>query len=433
MRWLGLLAALAIGPAATGQQRGGRALDAYQAELERLWVAIDFSDLEPEALAAQLGGDPAVLSRAVRERVRYEPYAGVLRGARGALLAGAGSSFDRAELLASLLRHGGRKVRMAWGRLTPAQAESLVRASLEVAPPARPGTPLREEVLSRAEDHFLLLGDALHAAGHRARPDPSAWAECVKDAAFHAWVQVEAGGVWIAVDPSAPEPVGRALAQPEGTAEAFDESLRHRGVLRLEVEKLVDGRSERQVVLEHAAPAADLAGVPLGFYHEIEPERAVPVLVAGDALVRGQAFPWAAPRGASAQAGALAGALGGEGEPSAPFVREWLSVTVVGPSGQRQALTPLSTEVGPGDRRAAAQAEEALETVHGVAVAVGGVPAALPLAILCGTANPLSEVGAVRLLAAKAFDYVAAREVLPASLVEPAPRSWVDRPNVIVA
>ena len=75
------------------------------------------------AMAASLGHDPERIFRFVQEDVRYEPYAGVLRGANGTLVARAGNAADQATLLAALLRASGIPVRFVSGAIDQAAAD----------------------------------------------------------------------------------------------------------------------------------------------------------------------------------------------------------------------------------------------------------------------------------------------------------------------
>src|SRR5690349_20231057 len=56
-----------------------------------------------DEIAYQLDYDTEKIAAFVTAEIRYEPYAGALRGAIGTLWAGAGNSVDTAQLLAALL------------------------------------------------------------------------------------------------------------------------------------------------------------------------------------------------------------------------------------------------------------------------------------------------------------------------------------------
>lgn len=88
-------------------------------------LAPDISATTPAAAARDPIAEPAAaldydverIFRFVADEVRYEPYAGVLGGARGTLAGRAGNSPDRALLLVSLLDASAVPVRFITGRL----------------------------------------------------------------------------------------------------------------------------------------------------------------------------------------------------------------------------------------------------------------------------------------------------------------------------
>ena len=126
--------------------------------------------------------------RFVQRQVRYEPYAGSVRGARGALLASSGNSLDQTLLLAGLYRARGIAVRLMRGRLAWRDAVALV------------GEP---------------------TATHAGRGDP--WLRWVEMAADHWWLEVRRDDQWTAMDASF---AGTAIGQAIGRrGEPVDESL----------------------------------------------------------------------------------------------------------------------------------------------------------------------------------------------------------------
>ncbi len=118
-------------------------------------------------LAATLGADVSIHFRYVQRRIAYEPYAGSIRGAAGALRSGGGNALDQALLLRELLVAAGHRARLVLGRLGWARAEQLAGER----PGARP-----------------------------ARGDP--WLRRVEAASDHWWVQVRQGGSWTSLDPA---------------------------------------------------------------------------------------------------------------------------------------------------------------------------------------------------------------------------------------
>ena len=93
-------------------------------------------------LAATLTYDVDAIVAFVRDRIHYEAYAGVLRGARGTLLARAGNATDQAVLLGALLDAARVNWRYATGALDAAATETASpRTSPSPAPrPAAPTT-----------------------------------------------------------------------------------------------------------------------------------------------------------------------------------------------------------------------------------------------------------------------------------------------------
>lgn len=104
------------------------------------------------AQAANLGNDPNQIFAFVRDRIAYEAYSGSVRGARGALWAGAGNTLDRASLLVALLGASGYSATYQHGIVSGAAREKLLRGMF---PPASrfvgcvpPGNPLSDPASS---------------------------------------------------------------------------------------------------------------------------------------------------------------------------------------------------------------------------------------------------------------------------------------------
>ena len=111
---------------------------AAQAKLQE--PGADPSDIK--AKAGALGPDPERIFGFIRDQIGLEPYAGVLRGARGTLLSGAGNSLDRALLAQELLKFNGIDSRLVKGSLSEAQADGLLARFLVGSPPPRVLTDL---------------------------------------------------------------------------------------------------------------------------------------------------------------------------------------------------------------------------------------------------------------------------------------------------
>jgi RHS repeat-associated protein len=74
-------------------------------------------DSEIGALAETLDYSPAKILAWVHDNIRYEPYWGSLKGAKGTLVAGAGNATDHASLMIALLRASNIPARYVTGRI----------------------------------------------------------------------------------------------------------------------------------------------------------------------------------------------------------------------------------------------------------------------------------------------------------------------------
>src|SRR5690606_30442771 len=85
--------------------------------------SIDPALVDVEALGLALSfEDAAAIVDHVTSTIRYETYAGLLRGPQGTLVARAGNALDQSVLLANLLGDAGYQTRVALGRRRPADS-----------------------------------------------------------------------------------------------------------------------------------------------------------------------------------------------------------------------------------------------------------------------------------------------------------------------
>lgn len=180
-RWLRMISRylLAAGFAATSlgiqAQDPTGTLDAqaeyetFAASLEPLYAGLDAIDrhldkslFEIEALAEKLATPEAMFSF-VRDDIAFEPYVGVLRGAKGTLISRAGNALDRSLLLAALLNRVGVAAQIVHGQLDAPTAEALTARIFEP----------RKPFLAAFPDTDKLLDDLLTASGI----DPTALAD----------------------------------------------------------------------------------------------------------------------------------------------------------------------------------------------------------------------------------------------------------------
>lgn len=390
-------------------------------------------------LAASLGHDIDGIYRFVQDEVRYEPYAGVLRGPRGTLLARAGNSADQALLLAELLRAGGRAVRYVSGPLDTATAEALMATTALDAATARElvlsglisdadidagidwerlGVPaaasaevpdLRafraaaladlEAIAPGARAQLMAtleaIQGALSAAGHVVQGGASQMPPLERDE--HLWVQVDDGSGWLDLDATSGgiEP-GTTIASPGRATDTMPDDLRHRIDLMVTAETWIGGALVAEPILGISGFADEFERSGLSFVHL--PSDSLPsigllggvgggatlynaVFVVGPDLFVGQQ-PLSI--GGSGGGGDLfGGALGGggaEGLVEGESTAEWMDISVTSPGATTTtARRFIFDRVGQAARTSGAFDPSAIAPAELVALTAGGSPDYLPL------------------------------------------------------
>jgi hypothetical protein len=175
---------------------------------------------------------------AVATTIRFEPYAGILRGSRGTVLARGGNAADQVVLLADLLRANGYRVRFVRGTLAGANLDALVRS---MYPPDVPAFALKEEYLPY---------------------DPASDAALRRLLSHHVWLEVDQGGEnWLPLDPSFPRArIGEAYAAAKERLDDLPGDMYQRIVLTVH-EETSDGAKRELGSLE--GTAAELGLRPL--------------------------------------------------------------------------------------------------------------------------------------------------------------------------
>jgi transglutaminase superfamily protein len=339
-------------------------------------------DVGSRAEALGPGLEPAFTY--VRDAIRYEAYAGVLRGAAGAYRARAGNAADRALLLARLLEMKKVKTRYAFGTLSAADQDRLWRRVFDTGiplaqgltgggGPTDSGKAFRRRVHARASRDYSVvraaLGDRLPPVTRPTRE------EVLAEMNPHVWVEAEVGGQWIDLDPSFPDQKpGIPAVKAERTAAEMPADLYQRVSIRLVLEQLHDGKLEPATLLELSRNAVDLVDQQVFVVHA--PGKPVPLGGLGASLGGyvtwtpavwiGGDFNWgktftieekggAAAPGAAGKGG-LAGALdaldaepapGAAAVPGPPvFVAEWLEIELSGPGMPRETARRALAERG---------------------------------------------------------------------------------------
>ncbi len=101
-------------------------IEAARDMLNELVKAMPADLSDPETLADTLDYEMEVAHQFVRDRVRFEPYLGVLKGPQGTAMTLAGNAWDQALLLSNLINIMGGEAQVVTGRLDSTDAELLL-------------------------------------------------------------------------------------------------------------------------------------------------------------------------------------------------------------------------------------------------------------------------------------------------------------------
>ncbi|MFO7531740.1 MAG: transglutaminase domain-containing protein, partial [Candidatus Limnocylindrales bacterium] len=249
-----------------------------------------------DELALALEFDTERIFRFVSEQIRYEPYAGILRGAEGTLMARAGNSADQAVLLAALLKASGIGCRFAQGPIDTATAAGLLTAAVTdleigraeimeaITGTGEGGRPLTtqpdtatlarleaaapdgERVLAWARtalaSEVSMIEAALSAAGVSLPADFTGLPMSERDG--HLWIQAASGPVWLDLDPSLPWlTMGDAASPAVLTHESVPDELRHLVTFTVIAETMAGDTLTETTLLETSDFADVLAGKPI--------------------------------------------------------------------------------------------------------------------------------------------------------------------------
>jgi transglutaminase-like putative cysteine protease len=403
----GALRKSAIAAGATPEQAQQRLRDAF-ARLRSARDRVSAAEVDVKARAKALGRDVDKIFAFVRDEVGHEVYAGVLRGADGALLGRAGNAADKSLLLHALLTANGVSARFATGTLDESRARELVDQMLRRARPVTPPSVAEDTVARSLRDSSHLSSAQL--AGYRAkRKDtqdllrqvdedqrfldrvlressvrleggaPAASATLVSEARPHVWVQYQRGGAWVDLDPSFSRArSGEAFARPTATPATIPDALHHRVAIRVKMEAQRDGGLHVSTLLEAAYSSAHLVGTHLllgnvpnfpaakpGLAALDQASKFLPMLMVRGTRVFREGFDLRGNVVPSAEftpglAGATGGAFGGFGRAlgglspetaSGELTRVWLELAVQAPgTGERTYVRDVVDRIGPEHR-----------------------------------------------------------------------------------
>lgn len=263
---------------------------------------INRAPFDLQVMVDQLDYEPEQIIRFVQKNIAFQQYPGVLRGARGTMMAQSGNAIDQALLLATLLRNAGYDVRIAATTLNDSQANMLLAEMLRPAP-ERLTVGDAEGILAVLEQHierqlapaerveFIrelesdppaagsnLFPDVeqtarfLQAKLARARVDiggaSSSITDLMHEARAYHWVQYRDGPAdpWTDVHPAFSAAPSDLPAPEQFFGESIPESLQHR--LRFQMFVEVRRGDQLEVVAVSEAwerPIANLNAEPMVF------------------------------------------------------------------------------------------------------------------------------------------------------------------------
>lgn len=349
--------------------------------LKQIADAPEPSIFSVEKTADEIGRDPAALFAYVHDHVRTQIYSGVLRGARGTLIGGAGNSWDQAALLATMLRHQGKEVRFARVHLTPEMAAKILdRMFSDAARPRAPAAkPLqipdslqnegRATIAQIRADWQAAQTDLLQALDRANLPigDGATSAQQLEaEAADHLFVEYREGDRWIALDPIAEDAPGKSVSSAAEYSPEIPDSFHHHVTVRVLIEERHGQTLQQREVLRFPTTAAALSGAQVSLWHRLDHDvtggwRATPVLqidghsyaaltfsdaglIAGKANSKEDRINQA--QQAISQVGQGAAAFGGNNQPAATaaaapqntFTAEWLEVEFTDPAKHSEVV-----------------------------------------------------------------------------------------------
>jgi hypothetical protein len=343
-----------------------------------------------KAKAAELGGDVDRSFAFVRDDVRLQTYRGVLKGARGTLMARAGNSFDRALLLGALLREHGVQVRFAHGTLDPGQASLLVSRMFEAGAvaPAKKTRPdssevppaLKQALQTTAESLVERWVNNVHTIQDALRPKSKVWSEVARsvpdlasEVREHVWVEYRRGDEWIPLDPCAAAAglkPGESLTKATGTWESIPASMHHKIVIAMvQEERNASGLTTREM-LRHEARAEELDAAEAAFNFDIAQSglgwSATPVLSLEGRNIRGRR---SAGSGLDVSAADLGSRLfarpGAAPQRAGEVTAAWLEFRFSSPGGSSDTLRrEIFDRIGPVARASHREAQAVLATLE---------------------------------------------------------------------
>lgn len=304
----------------------------------KLWSSIDAAQsalprqrYDVAAAAASLGRNVQASYEFIRDRFALDAYPGVMRGAQGTLIAGAGNPDDQAVLLAALLKANGFTVRFARSTLSDADAAVLTQRVTAFIPQPFPTTdpnatiaslglnesdlsakltPIYDSAVARAKQQIASAASLANAMNARLTSNgvtigtspAGERAQWVEELRTHYYVQVQQNGAWTDLDPSSGGALGKHLGSTDAsfTAESMPQDRYATVRFQIVADSLQGSSLTSATLLDQTVNAADAVAKPL--YLNVVPSNDtstrdingstafLPTLTGGDGSTNGTAF-----------------------------------------------------------------------------------------------------------------------------------------------
>lgn len=359
-----------------GASKDKREYDEYLSPvLEKLFAYSKFkpSAFDVKSKARELGRGVNDIFEFVRDRVEYEAYSGVLRGARGTLMGLAGNSIDQSILLAALLREHGFKTRFVKGTLANPRARALIdrliakgrtlpdKQAISAANVSK--QVFLENLFEEVAGNFDLVKKMLEEKKVALPKDSGkGHAKLANQAKDHYWVQYNENGKWIDLDATfrSAKAGDKFSAEVTILRDGFPSSLRHRVKISVILEYQKSNTLKVKTVFQKEFPSEKIAGSSIIFTNMPnrldEPSKAdayMPLMVIDGTSLFGEGFDITGKKvsesefapGLGAISGILRQSLGKAVGRKATLTAEWLEFEIISPVGNTKYNEKVRREI----------------------------------------------------------------------------------------
>ena len=271
-------------------------LDGYMSLLEQLKDSLDRTQFDLNELSLELAfEDPETIIQFVQDKIYFEQYVGMLRGAEGTLMGRAGNALEQAVLLERLLSDSGAETRFARTVLSDEQAQALVNQMLMPKPELPPVGNLAAmgdiiEQLSEFTDYdqgefanrieqalvpqdvssserytdTLAVSEELVTTLEKAGlgfGDSDVESVLIEEAKDYVWLEYRFDNQeWQSAHPAAANLDLTNLEASQYFTDGIPEELKHHLRVEVEIEQVGDSSVTQEIMTPFEMPIADLSG-----------------------------------------------------------------------------------------------------------------------------------------------------------------------------